>query len=532
MDSVGAGDVWIRSGQENRLESLLRATLAGVDSGILLTDLDHVALACNGRFAEIWGVEGHDVVNAGVEDLRNMVRQRIPSYKDWVDNLAEVYADPDHRQVDEIVLHYPKVTIVRYTGPVVDSDGTTFARIWTFQDRTNEARLRRMREFIYEASKLHHPDPAEVYRSLTQRVSDHYGSLALLSIQDGDFMAFRAVGAPPGHPAHDMAGNSLAESFCQFCLAEGAPFVVQDARLNDRTAKLLPVTYGLVRYAGVPVLAPDGRPVGTFCIMDDRAEELLDAEDLGFLGVVAARLASELERERQIHELRMDLRTASAELADAQRTMIEQEKLAVSGTLAASIAHDIRNILSALSLEIGMGAIDVAAVRAHLDRFSVLSHRLLAYARPEQTALEPVDVLESIERVVSLLTGHLRIHQVRIDVSAEDVPPVGADPARLDHVFVNLFLNAMQAMRGPGRITVVAARNDPFVDVSVADTGPGIPEALRADLFRPFHRKRREGFGLGLYSCRRIVEEAGGSIDIAPESDSSGAKFLIRMPIA
>lgn len=278
----------------------------------------------------------------------------------------------------------------------------------------------------------------------------------------------------------------------------------------------------MTRYAGVPVNSPDGGVIGTLCILDDRSDEVLDDEDLHFLRVLAMRISSELEREAQLAGLQRDLATAQSQL-------IQNEKLAITGTLAAAIAHDIRNIVSALSLDLGEED-NLEAVKTHVDRFNVLAHRLLSYAQPSNSCYHPVALRDVLERVSTLLARHFDVMGIRFELwIASDLPDINADPARIEHLFVNLCMNAIQAMSDEGEIQIRAFTEGGRTVVEVQDNGPGIAPEIAADIFKPFVSSRTGGFGLGLYSCRQIVQECGGTIQLTSES-GQGSTFRMEFP--
>ncbi|MFZ4507473.1 MAG: ATP-binding protein [Fimbriimonas sp.] len=534
MKSRVPSDVAFRPLVRGQASQLLRATLSASDEAIMLTSLDHTTLAANPRFGQVFGVDPQAIVNGDIDDVRAMVRGRIVDAEKWEAQLEEIYADPELVRVDHLELRHPRMILRRYTAPVRAEDGTPVGRLWTFLDVTGDVRLARMQGMLSDTIALHHAEPSEVYRAVLDRVSTFYETLVLLSVREEEFMAFRAVGAPQNHPAHGIAGNTVSQSFCQYCLRDQQPVIIQDAAKDPQYADLLPVKMGLTRYAGVPLFAPDGAPIGTLCILDDRTDEILDDEDLRFLGVLAMRISSELERERQLDTLRRVLESTNQELEVARLEAMRNDRLAVTGTLAASVAHDIRNILSALSLDLALAddplKESLKTVRMHLDRFNVLSHRLLSYAKPKQVVHLAADVTEVLDRVISLLDGTLRASRIDLVRKFEPVPTVLADPYRLDHLFVNLILNSIQVMQHGGTILVTTTRHDQAVVVEVNDTGPGIPSDRLPQLFEPFNSARQDGFGLGLYSCEQIVYECGGRIEVETEI-GVGTTFRVVLPI-
>lgn len=521
-----ASKVSFRPAYKSQENELLLAALAATDYGIMLTDLDHTTLACNGRFGDIWGVDPAKVVTSTAEEVRSMVAHRISDLDEWNQELTEAYSDHQKIKQTTLTLKNPHCIIRRYTAPVQDQSGKEVGRLWTFLDVTDQEKRRHRSQLLQDASLLAHPDPKYVYGKLVDALAEFYDSVSLLSICHENYMEFRAVGAPEDHFVHGVPGNNLSDSFCQFCLASG-PIIIQNAAHQSEMSHMLPVQLGFTRYAGTPLFSPQAEVIGTLCFMDGHSDQTLSDEDLGLLRLIAMRVSSELERERQINSLELDL-------AEAQDRAIQNEKLAVAGTLSATIAHDIRNILTALNLDIDMAGANpgecLKLVTGHLSRFSLLAHRLLSYAKPHKVAQEPVLITECLERVLDLMAGHIQIGQVSLKAYLPDgLPKIMADPARLDHLFVNLVLNALQAMGSKGRLTVSTWAEEGKVIVTIQDTGPGMTEEEQSALFRPFASQRSDGFGLGLFSALQIAKECQGAISVKSQI-GAGSTFRVEIP--
>ncbi len=236
------------------------------------------------------------------------------------------------------------------------------------------------------------------------------------------------------------------------------------------------------------------------------------------------------------HSLQEELRGANEELTATHTQLVQSEKLSAIGTLAASTAHDIRNILSSLSMLVSPGQYEpelaLEAVREQLDRFSVLAHRLLSYAKPRLLARHSVNLDDILKRVLALTSGQCRIMNVRtVYRPAPGAIELQADPHQLEHLFVNIILNAVQAMDAAGgTLTISAAVLGSGARIKISDTGAGISKDVAARLFEPFASTRSEGFGLGLYSCKRIVEAHGGTIN-ADRNVMRGTTFTIVLPM-
>src|SRR5262249_39314644 len=213
--------------------------------------------------------------------------------------------------------------------------------------------------------------------------------------------------------------------------------------------------------------------------------------------------------------------------------MVEAAKIGAIGALGASIAHDIRNIMTPLRMEIlhlanGNSAGDALA---HLDRLSALSHRLLAMGQPDNLNLGPVTIDEVLSRVIPLITAQAEVNSVKIVTHIpHKLPAILADFGRMEHLFVNLALNGLNAMASSGGTLSFSAREDKRgVAIEVADTGPGISPEHLPHVFEPFYTTRANGLGLGLFSAKSIVEYHGGNISVSSEI-SKGALFTVWLP--
>ncbi len=243
-----------------------------------------------------------------------------------------------------------------------------------------------------------------------------------------------------------------------------------------------------------------------------------------FLDVTESRM---LQRHTQ-----EELTLTTAELNVAQRRMVELEKLSTAGLIAAGIAHDIRNILSAMKLAIAaLPETTGKALEEHVDRFTTLTQRLLAYCSPALIETRPVSLITTCLQVANLIRVQAELHHVDVKVEYEDHLPMAlADAGRLEQMMVNLCLNAIQAMDSDGgTLTVSIAAVHNMLSVRVQDTGHGMSEETVQRVFEPFFTTKANGFGLGLYNCRRIAHEHGGEVTVTSQP-GKGTTFTIVLP--
>lgn len=228
----------------------------------------------------------------------------------------------------------------------------------------------------------------------------------------------------------------------------------------------------------------------------------------------------------------------------AQEALIQSEKLATTGRLAASLAHEINNplqtVLGCLGLaEEAMEEDDdevetyVAMAHEELKRAAKIVSRLRDLSRPSDSETgQPTDVNSLVDDVLKVSRKDLKNNQIRVQRRLqEDLPKPVLMPDRMKQVFLNLVLNARDAMSGGGELTVATAYDatDDEVIVSFRDQGPGIPSEIRDRLFDPFFSTKSDGTGLGLFVSRNIVQEQDGRIDVQ-STVGHGSTFKVCLP--
>jgi PAS domain S-box-containing protein len=229
----------------------------------------------------------------------------------------------------------------------------------------------------------------------------------------------------------------------------------------------------------------------------------------------------------------------------AQREMrerlVERERLAAVGEMAAHVAHEVRNPLAGIRAacevlfmkdESAENAKEIGHEVLHqIDRLDQTVSELLQFAAPRAMEAIPTDLNGLIDRVISIFREHPASREVRLERRFQkDLPRVDLDPRQFEQVLYNLLLNAAQAMEQQGSVVVATRLDAGGVEIRVRDTGPGLPPGVDEKLFQPFFTTRTEGTGLGLAVAKKIVVAHGGAIE-ASNSTAGGAEFLIELPI-
>jgi two-component system, NtrC family, sensor kinase len=249
---------------------------------------------------------------------------------------------------------------------------------------------------------------------------------------------------------------------------------------------------------------------------------------------------------REVVALASAFNQMTASLASQREQLIRTEKLASVGQLAAGVAHEIGNPLAAilgfvdiLRSDVGASApLPPADRRDVLDRVKAETQRihrtiqdLLDYSRPSREDAQPTDPHKILTASQGLLEPQKRFRGVRVVTGGAPWSRVLVSPGRLQQVFVNLLLNAADAMEGDGTVTVSCESLAARVQLIFADTGPGVPADLRRKIFDPFFTTKPpgQGTGLGLAISRSIIESYSGTLDI-DAATRSGAAFVISLP--
>lgn len=226
-------------------------------------------------------------------------------------------------------------------------------------------------------------------------------------------------------------------------------------------------------------------------------------------------------------------------LEESQRQLIQSEKLASLGQLAAGIAHEINNPLTNISNNAqmlqqevgGRAAKRLKVIEENIDKASRIVRNLLDFSRAPEFHPEFIDITLLLEKSLEFMEHDLKRIEV-VKRFSKNLPEVLVDPLQIQQVFVNLITNACQAMPNGGRLTLTTDSTDKTVEVRISDTGEGIPKEHMDKIFDPFFTTRKvgKGTGLGLSISYRIIDRHGGRIKVESEV-GKGSTFIIELPV-
>jgi signal transduction histidine kinase len=242
------------------------------------------------------------------------------------------------------------------------------------------------------------------------------------------------------------------------------------------------------------------------------------------------------------------VRPLREQLLDRESLLAKREKLAALGTLAAGVAHEIRNPLTAIkarlytlrrNLPSAESREDAQAITTEVDRLERIVRDVLGYARPADAALVPVDLAAWLREFGTFVAPELTEANLELTVEAAAPVEVEIDANQLRQIMLNLVRNAREAFEGrPGRIalglqrerTRLAGWTGDMAVLTVTDNGPGIPAKIQERLFDPFFTTKAAGTGLGLSIVARLVENLKGEIKFQ-SAPGTGTRFLVCLPL-
>ncbi len=479
-------------------ESHLKVALGAADEGILMVADDGAVLAASQRFHELWRVPPELAAHGNDDALLAHVLEQLADPEAFLAEVRRLYRG-DEETRDTIRFKDGRV-FSRYTRALGSSPGQ--GRIWCFKDVTSEVRAR---EELAERE--------EIYRAIVTQAND---AIALIDEATLAFVEF-----------NDVACEGLGYSREEFARLR-VPDIQRDLDLSQ------------LRHDSIPVAGS----------RRSNLETRHRARDGTFRDVSLSVRAIVLRERRFVVATWTDIterKRAEAALARERELSFQREKLAALGSLLAGVAHELNNPLSVvvaravLLEEQGNLATQTAAakIRSAAERCARIVRTFLAMARQQPPQRGPVAIEEVVAAALDIANYALRSANIDVQIDlADDLPPIDADADQLHQVLLNLLINAHHALQdvdGPRRVRITGRHEHAAARLllTVADNGPGIPEALRARVFEPYFTTKPTGVGtgVGLAVSLGIIETHGGTLTVEHAS-GAGAAFVITLPVA
>ncbi len=322
--------------------------------------------------------------------------------------------------------------------------------------------------------------------------------------------------------------DKIITEFCR----ENRIMVIRDILDNPRVQYPKEVwDEGIRRILDAPITSGD-EIVGILRIFFEEPREFT-VEEMNFLTLIAERGTAVIQRAKLIEllESRYD------------QLALQTEKLSALGRMAAGIAHEINNPLAGIllySTNLIKKAPSEGPMREGLDiiiqetlRCKTIIQDLLEFSREKESVKVPSHMNHILHKAVNLLGNEFRLRHIQLEIDlCEQLPEILVDPNQMEQIFVNLFLNAIQAIEERGTITIRSylSPDQKYVHVEISDTGCGIPPEHMPKIFEPFFSTKVKGTGLGLAVTFGIVQRHGGHITVFSQP-GQGARFTVEIPI-
>lgn len=276
----------------------------------------------------------------------------------------------------------------------------------------------------------------------------------------------------------------------------------------------------------IPMVAK-GKLVGIFVLGEKFSGEMYTSGDIDLLSTLANQVAIAVENAK-LHE----------DILNKEREIFQRDKLASLGTLAAGMAHEIKNPLASIK---GLTQIlpenyedsefrnkFVEIIPRQLDRINNIVEDLLQFGKPSSYIKREIDLNYTLESVLKLVERQCMKGNINIIKELKPLDKIYADSEALNQAFMNLILNAIQAMPSGGMLRISSDCKDGDILVEISDTGIGIPDDTLKNIFDPFFTTKDRGAGLGLSITYRIIKEHGGEIEVESKR-GEGTRFKVRL---
>jgi two-component system, NtrC family, sensor kinase len=281
----------------------------------------------------------------------------------------------------------------------------------------------------------------------------------------------------------------------------------------------------------IPLMSRD-HLIGIINLGHKRSGDMYSHEDLDLLTHFAAQASIALENARLYQEMQR-----------TQQLMRRSDRMASLGSLTAGLAHEIRNPLVAVKTFLDLlperykdkeFRVDfLKLTSSELDRITNLVSELLNFAKPTKPKFRKTDVNQVIEEIIPLIQVEATKRDIAIETNLLETPKAMLDADQMKQVFLNIFLNAIEAIKDHGRISItsrdIQKNGSEYVQVEIADTGKGIPKRIMEQIFDPFFTTKEKGAGLGLAITHQIVQDHHGTIEVE-SMPKKGTTFFINIP--
>jgi PAS domain S-box-containing protein len=459
----------------------------------------------------------------------------------------------------EVVIEQPDGARLVSSGniePLHDHLGRRIGAISVFDDiskrKLAEQELRRHTDHIQLLSEtlaqlLRASEPESIIRNLFVKVAAHVGADSYFNFmlnENEDGLELHSYAGIPDDIAKSIAHLDFGQTICGTVALTHQPITANDIQNTDYDKAALVRKMGIQTYACNPLMVGD-RLFGTLSFAS-HTRKSFGADELEFLRIISQYAAIAMDRLRTGRALGESEERLRRQAQELEQQLIATGRLVSLGEITASMAHEFNNPLGIIlgfveDLLLGTHPADpnyrpLQIVNDEAKRCQRIIQDLMDYTRPRAVALSSTSLNLIIAKTLGLVETRLYKQKINLETTVEpNLPNVYADYQQLEQVFVNLYLNAIDAMPAGGTMSVSAKvdrqNEDASVVVAVSDSGFGIEKELLGRIFQPFYTaKKTRGMGLGLPICERIVRNHGGYIEV-DSAVGRGTTFKVYLPL-
>ena len=358
-----------------------------------------------------------------------------------------------------------------------------------------------------------------------------------------------AVGIDEGKIKEITLPLDPEESVVARSIFEKRPFVIPDASRDLRVNPVLQEKLNLQSLVVIPLLAKE-KSFGAIAadhtepgknITRETLESVMTFAQQAGLAIHNALMYQELKAFSQQMEDKIQKTTADLRKTEAQ--LIRSEKLAALGQLSAGIAHEIRNPLTSINILIHSLTAnlptedsrweDLKVIEEEILRINEIVDQFLRFARPASPLFEKTNLVPIFEEILQLLRPQIEQGKIAVKKEFGPLPLITVDKEQIKQVILNLLMNAIQAMPGGGELNLGGrfSQDGRWVELTILDSGIGIPQGDLEKLFDPFFSTKDGGIGLGLSIAHRIIDQHHGKIEVE-STPGKGTLFTISLPVS
>lgn len=379
--------------------------------------------------------------------------------------------------------------------------------------------------------------------TLGESVHVRTASLLIFQKNDHNYQVIAAYGIPPA--AYKKIQFAVDRPIIDSMRTYTMPLLRDQLRklLSWQEANQLTNDFELLQASCIIPIICEEQLIGSLNLGPRSALKAFRENDLRFFHEFANEIAPTIRNAIMVEELR----NANEELKQVQTELIQTTKLSAIEQLATGLAHEIHNPLTIISgkaqvllLKKDKKSYDekveevLKTIVKQTKRAADITRKLLMFTQGRGMLHEPIPFETIVNDTVALVSYQTALDDIRVVKQVErNLPPFYGNPSAFREIFLNLFLNAVQAVERSGTVHIAVRhrQTEQSIEIRVADSGPGIPEEHMSQIFNPFFTTRPEGTGLGLFVTQQIVHRYQGSIRVESKADE-GTAVVIQLPLS